>query len=276
MTAGAVRPRTLPGRSARDHNGDMATAESQQRERASRTRLVWRQYYQATPQPLYCLLFLFPLVATYEFGALILRPIVWPQRQLLAHSLIQKLLGWFGASGFWLPAIALLLTLLIWHVLCRHPWRIRGWVLPVMVVESVLLTVPLFMLGEVMLQVSAAGASAAPDLRQQVVLVLGAGIYEEVVFRLYLIAGLAWLVEGLLRMPKRIGMPLVAAFSAVVFAGCHFAPVGSELFSWQRFLMLVLAGAYLAVVFMQRGLGVAAGCHAAFNLIPLLCGWPRG
>ena len=226
-----------------------------------------RQYDQASQQPLYCLLFLFPLVATHEFGTLLLQPALWPERQLVAFSLIQRLLSWIGASGSWLPAAALLLTLLIWHLLRRHPWRIHGWVFPLMILESLLLTVPLFALGRVMMQ-----AGTAPDslnLREQIILALGAGIYEELVFRLYLIVGLLRLLESGLRLPKKISNPVAIALSALVFAVCHFSPIGGEPFAWQHFLMLVLAGAYLALIFLRRGLGVVTGCHVAFNLIPL-------
>ena len=181
-----------------------------------------RQYAEEAARPLYCLLFLFPLVATYEFGALILRPEVGPGQQLVAHSLIQRLLGWFGASGLWLPAAALVLTLLIWHLLRRYPWRIRGWVLPLMMMESLLLTVPLFVLWQVM-RVNGS-APVALDLRRQIVLALGAGIYEELVFRLYLITGLTWLLAKLLRVSKKVSGPLVIVFSAMVFAASFFIP----------------------------------------------------
>jgi membrane protease YdiL (CAAX protease family) len=231
-----------------------------------RARPFWKQYARDTQRPLYCLLFLFPLVATYELGALILRPAVWPDRQLVAHSLIQKLLGWFGASGFWVPAVVLLATLLLWHVLAGHPWRIRWWVLPLMVAESVALTVPLFVLGHALLR--AGPGSPAGVLQQEIVLALGAGIYEELVFRFYLILGLLWLLERALRVPKKAARPLVIVLSAGLFAICHFAPIGRELFGWKHFVLLVGAGVYLALLFRQRGLGVAAGCHVAFNLIP--------
>jgi hypothetical protein len=254
-----------------EHNAGMG--ESRHRLRRPvlpRAQSLWRQYVEETRRPLYCLLFLFPLVATYEFGALILRPTTWPGRQLVAHSLILKMLGWLGGSGFWLPAIVLLLTLLIWHVLERHPWRIHGWVLPLMAIESVLLTAPLFVLGQVILT---ATAPAQGDLREPIVLALGAGVYEELVFRLYQIAALTLLLENVLRTPRRVCRPLVIVISAIVFALCHFEPIGSAPYSWRHFTLLVLGGAYLALVFVGRGLGVAAGCHAAKNLIPLLCLW---
>ncbi|MGD8452332.1 MAG: CPBP family glutamic-type intramembrane protease [Phycisphaerae bacterium] len=232
----------------------------------------WQRYVEDTRRPLYCLLFLFPLVATYEFGTLIVRPEVWPERELVATSLIRQLLGWFGAHGMWLPAAALLLTLLIWHLLERHPWRVRLWVLVGMAIESVVLTVPLFVMGQV-LMVAESGPSPAA-LRQHIVLALGAGVYEELVFRLYLVAGLALLLETVLRTPHQVSRPLVIVLSAGVFAGCHFQPIGCASFEWKHFVLLLLGGAYLALVFLGRGLGVAAGCHVAFNLLPLLtAGW---
>jgi len=248
----------------------MRTARYPLRKPAPTPRLqpLWRQYAQESRRPLYCLIFLFPLVATYEFGAMLLRPVVWPERQLVAHSLILKLLAWFGAHGIWLPAVALLLTLLAWHVLEGYSWRIRGWVLPLMVLESAVLTLPLFVLGNVMTQ--AATAVAVPQLRHQIVLALGAGVYEELVFRLYLVTGLSLVLETGLRVPARFARPATVALSAATFAVCHFTPLGSEPFRAAHFLLLLLAGTYLAIVFVERGLGIAAGCHAAFNLIPLI------
>lgn len=227
----------------------------------------WRGYVEQTRRPLACLLFLFPLVATYEFGTLLLGPTgVWTQRPLVAHSMIQDLLAWFGVRGFWLPALVLVLTLLIWHILLREPWRVRAWLLPAMAIESIVLTAPLFVLGRVMAQAATAPVVAA-DARAHVVLALGAGIYEELVFRLGLVVGLMWVFESGFRASRTLAGAAAVILSAAVFAGCHFQPVGAAPFSWPRYLHLAAAGAYLAVVFLLRGLGIAAGCHAAFNLL---------
>jgi hypothetical protein len=221
-------------------------------------------YWEAARQPLYCLLLLFPLVATYEFGALIVNPGGWPQPELVAYGLIQGLLGWLGASGFWLPGVVLLLTLLIWHLLSGNPWQIRGWVLPLMLAESLLLAVPLFVLNRVMLT---AGAGDSADLAMRIMIALGAGVYEELVFRLYLITGLTLLLVRVLRVPRRVSVWLVIGLAAAVFAACHVQPVGAEPFAWPAFLMRLGAGVYLSLIFVARGLGVATGCHAAYNLI---------
>lgn len=226
------------------------------------------RYRLLTQQPLYCLLFLFPFVATYEFGALLLRPGAWPERHLVAQSLIQDLFGWFGATGFWLPGVALVLTLLAWHVLSRNPWQVRGWVPAVMLIESLVLTIPLLVLNRVLLP--AAAPVDASMLRAQIILALGAGVYEELVFRLFLITGLTVLFVAVFRVPLKVATWFVVALAALIFALCHVQPIGAETFRWTAFLMRLTAGAYLSLLFITRGLGISTGCHAAFNLILLI------
>ncbi len=225
-------------------------------------------YWQATRGPLYCLVFLFPLVAIYELGALLLRPEAWPEQRLVAPSLIQHLVAWFGTDAVWVPGVALVLTLLIWQFWSRAPWRVRWWAFPLMVVESLVLTVPLFVLGELLQQTT--GGPAFESLRVQMVLALGAGVYEELVFRLYLISGLMGLLTAACRVPKRAATVSAVVLAALIFAACHFNPIGSEVFTWPLFLMLTAAGGYLSIIFVLRGLGVATGCHAAFNLLSLI------
>jgi hypothetical protein len=220
-------------------------------------------YWSLTHQPLYCLVFLLPLVLTYEFGALLLRISHWPERQLVAVRLVRDALGLFGASGLWLPGVAVLLTLLIWHLLSRRAWQVRAWVPLGMAVESILLTPPLFALNVVKL---AAGAADGPRLAEQMVLALGAGIYEELIFRLGLISGLLLLLVDVLRVPRRVAVWLALGLSAVLFALCHCEPIGSLPLAWGTVLLYALAGAYLGLVYLWRGLGVSTGCHALYNL----------
>ena len=235
------------------------------RRRSIQFNALLTAYAQATRQPLYVLLFLIPIVATYEFGALILRPATMPERDLVAQSLIQTALSFLGATGYLVPGLLLLLTLLIWHILSGRNWSVQGWVFPLMLLESLLLTLPLFVLGRLALQ-----AESTPSLRNQVVLALGAGIYEEMVFRLLLVTGLMLLFEELVNLPRKFAGAAAITLAALVFAACHVLPIGAETFAWPIFLMRTAAGAYLSLVYLTRGLGVSVGCHAAYNLILLL------
>lgn len=226
----------------------------------------WRTYARATQEPLYALLFLFPLVGIYEFGTLMLRTLVGDGEQLVAHGLIFGFLSLFGAQAAWLPGAALVLTLLIWHVLTRRPWQIHGWVLPAMLVESVITAVPLLILTRLPHSAGWGGA----DLPRDVVLSIGAGLYEELVFRVYLIIGLHALLADVLHVQRRVSLAVSVAAAALLFAACHFRPIGVETFALGSFVARVAAGVYLAVLFLGRGLGVAVGCHATHNLVVLL------
>ena len=230
-------------------------------------------YWKATREPLYSLVFLFPLVAAYEFGALLLRPAIQPDQQLVAQRLIEGLVAWFGPGGFWVPGFALLVTLLIWHILSKRPWHIRVEAPFFMLVESVVLTMPLFVMNSLMLSSidSAAGlmqaGAAGADVKRQIVLSLGAGIYEELVFRLYLISMLMFLLVDVSRVPSHAAMSVSVVIAALVFALCHVKPIGGEEFEWRWFALRGLAGGYLSLLFVTRGLGVSTGTHAAYNLI---------
>ncbi len=226
-------------------------------------------YWEATREPLYSLVFLLPLVATYEFGALLLRVSTPVQHELVAQQLLRTLLGWFGAGGLWLPGLALLITLLLWHVLSHRPWQIRAWVPLLMAGESVLLVLPLLAIHLLPLQ---AGDGPVGSLAERIVLALGAGIYEELLFRLGLISLLLFVLGDLLRLPRRAAAPIALLLAAAIFALCHYHPVGVEIFSWSGFLQRLVAGAYLSLIFLSRGLGIATGCHSGYNLLILVLG----
>jgi membrane protease YdiL (CAAX protease family) len=233
-----------------------------------RTRTGWGRYWEDTQQPLYCLLFLFPLVATYEFGGIMLRSSGVDQR-LVAVSMVRSLLSGLGFSAVWLPGIALLATLLLWHVFIRERWQIDGWVLPLMLIESLVLTLPIFVMASFMTGLPLRMGDAT-FWQQELVARLGAGIFEELVFRLYLITGLLLVLDNMLRLPKWVATVVAIGTSAVVFSLCHCRPIGSELFVWHTFALRAVLGGYLALVFVGRGLGVATAAHSAYNLILLL------
>lgn len=232
-----------------------------------RARALRRRYLREAPRPTHSLLFLLGLAVLYEIGVMAVTRGAGPGRELLVPSVIQGLLQWAGIVGHWVPAAVLVSALLIWHRLRHDHWRVRGWVLLVMVPESLLLTAPLLVLSALFGQ---AGAAAGTGWQGQLVSALGAGAYEELVFRMLLISGLAWVLREFVRLrgPAAVGAAVVLA--SVLFAQCHFAPLGWQPFGWGAFWFHLVAGLYLSVVYLGRGLGVAGGCHAAYNLL-LVC-----
>jgi hypothetical protein len=238
-----------------------------ERKPSQEPRTRFGRYLRATQSPLCALIFLFPLVATYEFGTLILHSMPGRHEQLVAYGLLHRFLSLFGANSSWLPGVALVLTLVIWHMMSRKPWHINGWVLPGMAAESALLALPLLLITRILLQ-----ATTAPNSNvfvSHAVLAIGAGIYEELLFRLYLISGCVVLFADVIGLPRKSSLTLAIIIPALLFAGCHVRPIGAEVFEWAPFVCRVAAGLYLSAVYLSRGFGIAVGAHAAHNLLLL-------
>ena len=107
-------------------------------------------------------------------------------------------------------------------------------------------------------------------LLQQVVLAIGAGIYEEFVFRVILITGFAYLLGLIFQwisIGKNIGSIILAA---ALFSAFHFVGPYGEDPSNYLFLIRFLAGVFLGVVYIFRGFGIAAYTHTIYDLFVLI------
>jgi membrane protease YdiL (CAAX protease family) len=111
-----------------------------------------------------------------------------------------------------------------------------------------------------------AAAPPTRDVAAQVITFVGAGIYEEVLFRLVLFAGLMWLLRqiGLLSLPTFV---LATVGSAMLFSAAHHAGPYGEPFNKYAFLFRTIAGLYFTLLFQLRGFGIAAGAHASYDVL---------
>jgi len=231
-------------------------------------------YWDVTHRPLQCLLFLIPMVLAYELGmALTYRDVPLDERPgLAAEQLLRWFFSLFGASGAYLPGIVLLVVLLAWHIGGRFPWKVSLQPLVGMAGESVLLAVPLMLLHTQIaglwsvMDLDAATSSAIENL----LLSIGAGIYEELIFRLIVISVMTFVMIQVLGMRQVAGVALAVIFSSLLFGWHHYPPIGVDIWSTSRFAFRTAAGAYLAAVFVLRGFGLAVGCHIMYDVIAFL------
>jgi hypothetical protein len=102
-------------------------------------------------------------------------------------------------------------------------------------------------------------------LGTQLVVSLGAGIYEELLFRVLLVSGLLWVFK---RMKWRAWVAVTAAvvLSALIFSGFHYiGPYGDPLTA-PTFTFRTIAGLLLSGLYVARGFGVAAWTHALYDV----------
>ena len=227
-------------------------------------------YLHKTHRPLNCLMFLLPLLAAYEAGALFYHD------RLLAPRHLNQLIDQFGASAQLVPAAVIVVVLLAWHIASRQKWQIDGDAVAGMVLESILLMLPMIGLSLLTSQLlpaeklQAAAAAAGRSLPAEVLTGIGAGIYEEFLFRLTGIGLVLLVFIGLAKAPKAPIVVAAVVATSLLFSWYHF--LGADEFTWYLFAFRAAAGAYLALVYITRGFGVAVGAHACYNVLMALRG----
>jgi hypothetical protein len=148
-------------------------------------------YWSTTRRPLPALLFILPVLLAYEAG------VIWlggPSADALragADAWVRQGLAALGFTDRWLLPVGLVVGLLGWQAVDRHDWRFPPAVLWGMAVESLLLAVALVGLSKLVdLGFSRLEGSSLLATRHPIAPVigfLGAGLYEEALFRLALI-----------------------------------------------------------------------------------------
>lgn len=112
-------------------------------------------------------------------------------------------------------------------------------------------------------------------LLQDLVGSLGAGIFEELVFRLGLMSLLVWLwlrSTAVFRMPAAVGGLLAVVISAVLFSLHHHL---REPWDEGVFVFRAMAGVLLGFLFWFRGFGVCVYTHAMYDVYYFLTHDPQ-
>jgi membrane protease YdiL (CAAX protease family) len=224
-------------------------------------------YFRRAALPLHSLAFILPLIVIYELGTRFIVASNGPAQRIIAFNLMQQFFSFFGATARYLPALAVIGILLAWHVARRDAWQIDVATLLGMVLESVVLAVPLMAMGVVAARYAPMYALANGS-RSLFVLSIGAGIYEELVFRLIAFTVLSFVLSDVIGVRIFWCNVLMVAASSILFAAYHY--LGSEAFQWRTFAFRTVAGAYFGAVFVWRGFGVTAGSHTAYDMILVL------
>lgn len=234
-------------------------------------------YLQATRHPYACLLFLAPLLAIYEFGVIYLGGDN-PAFRTGADTWMRWTFQTFGLPSLHWPPILITTLFAFWSWL--H-WESRPQDMPGvwlgMTVESVGYAMILWAVGRihepileglgiVLAQADLLQSSGPPDRVSQAISFLGAGIYEEMLFRLFLYSGLFYLIQH--SVPSRLTSGIVAGIlSALAFSAAHHIGPSGEPLDQRVFLFRTLAGLFFVALYQFRGFGIAVGAHACYDVI---------
>ncbi len=244
-------------------------------------------YFSRSQQPLEILVFLLPLIVAYEAGLL------WVLRsgdRILdnkAHDAIRRVFDALGLDAtqmslpaLSLPGILLVVVLIVWQVLTRRAWRVDLKTVAMMAAESACLALPLVVLAHLVVQAfsgiapAAAGEATAAlrelPLIERLAVSIGAGLYEELIFRMVLIAMLHTLFVDALRWRETPSIVAAIVLSALAFAIYHPLHDADGAIVWSRAIAYFVIGGYFGTVFAYRGFGIVVGVHACYDIAVLM------
>ncbi len=245
-------------------------------------------YLERTSRPVYALMFLLPFIVFYELGTIFINTDVLDKSQVrvVAFVWLQQGLGYIGLGGkfAWIAPPVFVVIILLWmQVVSRKGWGFIVTDVLSMAFECILLAIPLLVLS-LFLNSSAPATNAAVflggdgivinrSLLADVVTGVGAGIYEELIFRLILISLLMIIFQDIVRINHSSAIILSVLVSAALFSAHHHLVFldgrlsSGAPFTWPVFIFRTVAGIYFATIFAIRGFGITAGAHGFYDIL---------
>ncbi|MCI0341429.1 MAG: CPBP family intramembrane metalloprotease [Planctomycetales bacterium] len=213
-------------------------------------------------------LFVLPLLLAYELG------VVWTRSDVVngASALLRATLHALAPAGYGLAAFNAAVVIAVFAAVV-HTWEREkpvwrpGLYLAMGLESAVDALALLLLLVNVPRVPMAAGAGPPEDgLLLGIVLSLGAGVYEEIFFRLLLLGGVLWGLKRIFGLSERPATTIALVFSALLFSLFHhLGPLGEPLRP-QVLAIRTVAGLFLGTLYLSRGLGIAVGAHALYDV----------
>jgi membrane protease YdiL (CAAX protease family) len=238
-------------------------------------------YWRAARAPRYSLLFALPLLVLYELFAFTLSHDailgVRNGADVLLKSLFVGLGGREGLIAFGLLLIGTGVVLVVRDV--RRSGAIEPRIFGFMLLESVVCallfglvvgTLTGLLLGGLVTAPGPALATvqaAAPlGLPTKLMISLGAGIYEELLFRVLLVGFLAWGGRRLFGWGAGAAGVMATIVGALVFSAFHYVGPYGEPLEVPSFTFRALAGVAFSALYLLRGFGITAWTHALYDV----------
>lgn len=202
------------------------------------------------------LVLVMPLFLAYEVGVLFAGNVNG------ADVVTRAVYGVLGRQTYLLVNAAIAVAFLVWLRRTQRWGTLRADVVVPLVLEAAIYALTLGALVTFVLdRVLGLGLTAG-----SVVNALGAGVHEELVFRLALMGGLVAVLQRVV-IQRWLVVLLALAVSSAVFSLAHHAGPHGEPFTTHAFAFRCLAGAVFGLVFWFRSLAHAVYAHALYDIL---------
>lgn len=228
-----------------------------------------KDYWQESKSPLYSLIFTLPLIILYEALLFTMNHSDIAGMRNGADALIRQFFAMFGIYGFYLVGFVILLVLFLIYLFQRKERKLSNLnkqFFLLMLMESMFYATLLNLVLNKLLIIPLMNIENL-NTREIIAMSIGAGVYEELVFRIIFLQAIVIVSQHLLRFSKVTAMILGIILSSLIFSGFHYIGPTGDAMNIISFTFRFIAGVILATIYMLRGYGIAVYSHALYDLL---------
>lgn len=230
-----------------------------------------KSYFDNTNTLLYSFLVSLPLFLLYELLIVISQPVGDSIVRISVDVWIKSLFTYLGVNAVSFSLlIVVFIGLFIVYKERERLKTIRFSYFPVLILESAVYAIVVAFISQslvsLMLNMAASDPISSLSITQQLALSLGAGLYEELFFRVILVTLFILLFTKILGK-KWAGVTAAVVLSALLFSAVHYVGSMGDAFTLGSFLYRFLFGLILNGIYVWRGFGVAAWTHAIYDIM---------
>lgn len=223
-------------------------------------------YFELTKDLAVSLILVLPLLVIYQVGLFLIGFHVINGADFVTRFLYPR----FGVRGLVLFNLTVVAIFLAAIIRLERQRRFRPALFLPLVLESgayasVLGSVILFIMRKSYLL-----ALGTDTPLRAVILSIGAGVNEEIFFRLLLIGVFHYVFADLLGVKDRAAVFLAIALSSFLFAGAHYVGAYGDRLEVVSFVYRFLAGVIFALIYRFRSFAVAVYTHAIYDIFVLV------
>jgi len=225
-------------------------------------------YIEKSRSPLYSFLMVIPLLLLYEFLIIETGSTVRNGADVLT-KFIFSFAGINGMIGFSVILFGAF-SYVIYRDTVQGNKHVSTLYFFFMTIESIIYA---FILGPLVAKLtsellySKLSTISGISIKEQLVVSLGAGIYEEFVFRFLLVSFFIYIFTKIKGFPKYASVGFAVIWASLFFSGFHYIGAYSYTFHISTFMFRFLAGIVLSLLYYFRGFGVVVYVHTFYDIL---------
>lgn len=219
------------------------------------------------------LVLVFPLLLLYQVGVVLIYPMI-NGADFLTRFLFQNLGLSRSAYLGYTALVAGIFALLV--LIFRRRQRIDLKIFVPVLLESAIYALTMgslivFVMTRIFgINPRLAAGLSGEGLVGRLVMSLGAGFWEETMFRLGILGATAAVCERVVGMRRVFALAVALGVSSFLFSAAHHIPPYGDPLQLGVFTFRLLAGVFFGLLFWFRGFAVAAYTHALYDIYVLI------